>query len=214
MYLILKQINKDEWWKADTPDEIIIGAILTQQTQWSNVEKAMRNLKREGMLSISRLADANLQSIERAIRPTGFYRQKATRLKEASERIMDNGGVKRVFSLPQKELYDILISLKGVGMETADSIALYGADKPTFVVDNYTWRVISRVYGREEPYDYGKIKEWVEGVTTRNAELYKEMHSYFVELGKSVCVKRDPICAQCPISRICSYGKANGSHSR
>ncbi len=166
------------------------------------------------ILSVRRLAGAELDKIEQGIRPSGFYHQKAVRLKSACMAIESNGGLETVFSLPMHKLYSLLINIKGIGRETADSIILYGAGKPTFVVDNYTWRILSRAYGRENEYDYQSLKKELEGNTTRSARLYMEMHAQFVELGKRYCTKSNPNCVDCPLSRICAYRKNTSSKSR
>jgi endonuclease-3 related protein len=208
IYLRLcKEFGTGSWWPAETKDEVFISAILTQQTQWHNVQISMRNLKEAGFLSVKRLASADLDMIEQKIRPSGFYHQKAARLKGACTAIESNGGLDEVFSLSERRLYQLLISINGIGRETADSIILYGAGKPALVVDNYTWRIVSRLYGSKVRYDYSALKSELEEKTRRSVRLYRNMHAQFVELGKKYCTKNNPKCVECPISKMCDYQK-------
>src|SRR5659263_186833 len=136
--LLLRELGSKHWWPADTPFEVVIGAVLTQQTRWENVERAINNLKDHGLIEADSLSKVKTEELEELIRCTGFYRQKALRLKNISKFFDENPDILRK---PPGELREVLLSLNGVGEETADSIVLYAADKPKFVIDAYTKRI-------------------------------------------------------------------------
>ena len=193
------------WWPGDTKVEIVVGAILTQNTAWKNVEKAIKNLKERKMLSLERLASAKPKELEEAIRPSGFYKQKAKRLSNLFKYIKANySTLERFFDKDKNELRNELLNLNGIGNETADSIVLYAAEKPTFVIDAYTRRIMNRVYGIDEEIEYNKLKEYFESRLRSDLELYKDFHAQFVELGKRFC-KKKPMCDECPIRDYCRY---------
>jgi len=194
-----------DWWPGDTKVEIVVGAILTQNTAWKNVEKAIKNMRERKMLSLGRLASTELKELEDAIRPSGFYKQKAKRLSNLFKYIKANySTLERFFDKGKNELRNELLNLNGIGNETADSIVLYAAEKPTFVIDAYTRRIMNRVYGIDEEIEYNKLKEYFESRLRPDLELYKDFHAQFVELGKRFC-KKKPLCDECPIRDYCRY---------
>ncbi|NJD76534.1 MAG: DNA-3-methyladenine glycosylase [Candidatus Methanoperedens sp.] len=158
--------------------------MLTQQTKWENVEKAIINLKTRGLMEPGPLSETNLGELEEYIRCTGFYRQKAKRLKDVSAFFSGNP---EIFEKPIDELRDVLLSLNGVGEETADSIILYAANKPRFVIDAYTRR-ICRCMGIEG--DYGELQSLFEKSLPQDVPLYKEFHALIVEYGKQFCGRK------------------------
>jgi len=186
---LLNQFGHKNWWPADTPFEVIVGTILTQQTKWENVEKAIRNLKESGLMAEETIARAEIENLEGHVRCTGFFRQKAKRLKHVSTFFYENPGV---LDKPVEELREILLSLNGVGEETADSIVLYAADKPKFVIDAYTKRMCSCM-GIEG--DYRKMQSLFECSIPQDVPLYKEFHALIVEYGKQFCGKKR--CDEC-----------------
>lgn len=186
---LLNQFGHKKWWPADTPFEVIVGAFLTQQTKWENVEKAIRNLKENGLMAEETIARAEIEKLEGLVRCTGFYRQKAKRLKDISTFFYENP---EIFEKPVDELRDILLSQNGVGEETADSIALYAADKPKFVIDAYTKRICACM-GIEGAY--GDLQSLFESSIPRDVPLYKEFHALIVEYGKQFCGKKR--CDEC-----------------
>ena len=194
-----------DWWPADTPFEVIIGAILTQNTNWKNVEKAISNLKSAGVLNPRAIFENRQSRIENMIRPTGYFRQKTKKLKAFVKYFLKtyNGKLKRMFAKPIVELRAELLSLHGIGPETADSIILYAAEKPTFVVDAYTRRIGNRV-GLYQTDDYHEIKAYFEEKLPANLEMLKEYHALLVELAKNYC-RTNPLCAKCPIRLNCRY---------
>jgi endonuclease III related protein len=174
---MLAEYGPQGWWPADSPYEVMIGAILTQNTNWRNVERAIANLKAAGRLSPESMMKMKKAKLEALIRPSGFYRQKAERLKLASEKWMELQ--RRGAADPRNEW----LSVKGIGKETADSILLYAFDLPFFVVDSYTRRFCAH-HRLCEFDDYDDYKEYFESRLPRSVSLYKEYHALIVEWGK------------------------------
>lgn len=181
---LVKLFGHKEWWNADTPFEVVAGAVLTQQTKWENVEKAIKNLKERGFMGEEPITKAEPEELEGLVRCTGFYRQKAKRLKNVSKFFYENPGI---LDKPVDELREILLSLNGIGEETADSIILYAADKPKFVIDAYTKRMC-RCMGIEG--DYRELQSLFESSLPRDVPLYREFHALIVEYGKQFCGKK------------------------
>lgn len=197
------------WWPGDTKDEIIIGAILTQQTTWRNVERAIENLKSEGLLSIESIAACKRSRLEKLIRSTGYYRQKSIRLIDFCKIISSSyGGFARMERLGDDEMRDALLSINGVGPETADSIMLYAAGRKRFVVDAYTKRIFSRIYGTDVEIPYDEMQEFITSRIPRKLRIYKDFHAQLVELGKNNC-KAVPECGTCPAAEYCMHANRN-----
>lgn len=200
---LLDRFGPQGWWPSDggfRPKEleVCIGAILTQNTSWKNVEKALAELRKE-CRTVEELAAARKGRLEKLIRPSGYYRQKAERLKGFAEFILDYGGIRKFLKGVTREE---LLSIKGIGPETADSILLYACSKPWFVVDLYTRRVFSRFGLVREKGSYQKVQElFMEGLE-RDVDAYREFHALIVELAKKHCKKR-PACEKCPLASGC-----------
>ena len=177
--------------------EIAIGAILAQNTSWKNVEKAIENLNRGNLIDVEKLKKIPQKDLEEIIRPSGFFKQKAERLKIFSEFIQS-----RKFENITREG---LLSLKGIGPETADSILLYTCEKPEFVVDAYTKRIFSRI-GLIKSEKYEEIKMFFQKNLPKNTKLYQEYHALIVEHAKKIC-KKEPECEGCPLLNMCLFGK-------
>lgn len=171
------EYGKQHWWPADSQYEVVVGALLTQNTNWKNVEKAIANLKKAGKLEPRRLLETENRELETLIRPSGFYRQKAERLKLLTAKYLDI--IKRG-SLPTR---DELLLVKGVGKETADSILLYAFDLPYFVIDAYTKRFCSH-HALFEGKEYDEYRLFFESSLPRSVQLYKEYHALIVRWGK------------------------------
>ena len=201
---LLKHFGKQYWWPAETRYEVIIGAILTQQTTWKNVELAIKNLRDRGLLNPDSLATALPSKVEELVRHTGFYRQKTKRIINFSKFVVTkyNGSLDKFFSGPQEQIRRELLSLEGIGPETADSILLYAADRVSFPIDAYTIRLCERL-GIEE-LGYEKLREFFENSLPRDLEIYKEFHALIDKLGKTYC-KTKPQCSACPLKNQCSY---------
>lgn len=199
--VLADKLGPQHWWPAETPFEVIVGAILTQNTSWKNVEAAIANLKREKLLSPLAIEKVSVPRLERLIRSSGYFRQKAKKLK-AFVRFLRReygGALKRMFRTPTAELREKLLGVHGIGPETADSILLYAARKEVFVVDAYTKRILSRHGWTEEDVDYEEMRSLVEDNLPRDVSLYNEFHAQFVQVGKNWCRPRDPRCSECPL---------------
>jgi len=197
---LLNHFGKQDWWPAETPFEVIVGAILTQQTQWSNVEKAIENLKNNNLMTPAAIANADIETLEKAVYPSGFYKQKALRIKKISEYLLNNynGNLDNFFSGDTKDIRKELLKLDGIGLETADSILLYSGNKKIFVIDAYTKRMCKccGVNG-----NYEALRYFFENHLPRDVEIYKEYHALIVELGKHHC-KKKPDCERCPLNTL------------
>lgn len=199
--VLADKLGPQHWWPAETPFEVIVGAILTQNTSWKNVEAAITNLKREKLLSPLAIEKVSVPRLERLIRSSGYFRQKAKKLKAFVRflRLEYGGALKRMFRTPTAELREKLLGVHGIGPETADSILLYAARKEVFVVDAYTKRILSRHGWTEEDVDYEEMRSLVENNLPRDVSLYNEFHAQFVQVGKNWCRPRDPRCSECPL---------------
>jgi endonuclease III related protein len=205
---LYRAFGPQHWWPADSALEIIIGAILTQNTAWTNVEKAIANLKESAAIDIGQILHMTGDELAALIRPSGYYNQKAARLQDVLGYIDHNygGDLDRLFDQPLAELREELLALKGIGPETADSIILYAALKPVFVVDTYTRRIFSRLGLVESDIDYEPLRAFFEDNLPPDLGLYNEYHGLIVRLGNRHCRKR-PNCQGCPVSRSCRERK-------
>ena len=189
------------WWPGRTAFEIIIGAILTQNTSWSNVEIALRNLRRERLLTPRAIEGVSFARLARLIRPSGYFRQKAKKLKCFVRFLRKeyDGSLNRMFRTPTAALREKLLAVHGVGPETADSILLYAGKHSVFVVDAYTRRMLDRhgVAGPKQTYE--EIRELFESSLPSDAPLYNEFHALIVRTGKEYCRPRNPRCSECPL---------------
>jgi endonuclease-3 related protein len=188
------------WWPGDTPFEIAVGAILTQNTNWTNVEKAIRNLKSANIFSPGRLLKENDDTVSQLIRPSGYYNVKTKRLKAFLYFLQREygGAMERMFEEELPTLREKLLSVKGVGEETADSILLYGGGKPIFVVDAYTRRILGRHGIIDDDYSYGDIQKLFMTHLAPDVSLYNQYHALLVNTGKEFC-RQKPRCDACPL---------------
>jgi endonuclease III related protein len=202
--LLYARFGPRHWWPGDTKIEIILGAILTQNTAWANVEKAIKNIKRAKVLSVSRLSGISEKKLARLIRPSGYYNIKANRIKNFLRFLNTrySGSIDKMFGSDLYKLREELLAVKGIGQETADSILLYAGNKPVFVVDAYTKRVFSRHGFINEDADYEEAQSLFMDNLGKDKGLFNEFHALIVELGKSVCKSKKPLCGMCPIRRI------------
>jgi endonuclease-3 related protein len=188
------------WWPGDTPFEIIVGAILTQNTAWTNAKKAIANIKNAGALSAEALHKMQPARLAALIKPSGYFNIKAKRLKSFLDFLFRQygGSLRRMFREKPGALREKLLAVNGVGPETADSILLYAGNITTFVVDAYTKRIFSRhgmLTGKEK---YDEVKKFFEANLPRKTQLYNEYHAQIVNVGKLFC-RRAPRCAECPL---------------
>ncbi len=199
--ILYSEYGPQYWWPAETPFEVCIGAILTQNTSWKNVEKAIAEMKRRGLMDCEAIVNAGDDELQDAIRSSGFYVQKARRLKEFCSKA-DFDMINRM-SVSAARTY--LLSINGIGRETADSILLYAFKKPIFVIDAYTRRICERVTG-DRVDDYDELREMFEGAFGGSVQKYNEMHALIVEHAKLYCTKNNPKCISCPLLKLCRYG--------
>ncbi|RCX20151.1 DNA-3-methyladenine glycosylase III [Anaerobacterium chartisolvens] len=193
------------WWPAENDFEMIVGAILTQFVSWKNVTTAIENLKRENLLSIEGICSANIEILEELIRCTRFYKQKAKKLKVFCLHVESRyrGSLDKMF---ENDLYDLrreLLSLYGIGKETADCIILYAARKPIFVVDAYTRRVFGRLGYFKEDESYDNMQRFFMDNLEHDTELFNEYHAQIDGVGSKYCLGKSPLCPECPLSKIC-----------
>ena len=188
------------WWPAETPLEMIVGAVLTQNTNWGNVEKALANLKERDLLTLDRLHRLPPETLADAIRPAGYYNIKAGRLKNLIRYVMEEheGSLSRMLDEDRRTLREGLLGVKGIGPETADSIVLYGAHQPVFVVDAYTHRILSRHGLAEEQASYDELQALFMDTLPEDVPLYQEFHALIVRTGKEYC-RKTPLCDRCPV---------------
>ena len=180
------------WWPGDT-DEVMIGAILTQQTRWDNVERALTDLKKRGLCSLDTIASADIQDLEGAIRCTGFYRVKAKRLKVLASYIMETyGGIDGMVDESTERLRTGLLNVSGIGEETADSILCYGLFRTSFVIDAYTERMTRCIGVPEKRQD---LKRLFEKCLPKDNYIYRQTHAHIVEYAKEFCGKKR--CSEC-----------------
>jgi endonuclease III related protein len=180
------------WWPGD-PDEVMIGAVLTQQTRWENVERALNNLKKRDLCSIDAIFHGDIRDIEDAIRCTGFFRIKAQRLKSLATYIMEIfGGIEKMADVPTAELRAGLLDVSGIGEETADSILCYSLDRTSFVIDAYTERIVRCIGVTEKKQD---LKSLFEKNLPKDNHSYRQVHAHIVEYAKEYCGKKR--CDEC-----------------
>lgn len=216
---LLKTFGKQGWWPVTLEDElhpqyhnkkkltekqkfeIIIGAILTQNTNWKNVEKAIVNLNKENILDINNILKTRKEKLADLIRPSGYFNQKADRLKIIA-RFFSKNKIKDIEKLPLEKLRKQLLDIKGIGPETADSILLYAFQKPVFVIDAYTKRIFSRYGLIDKKNDYNEFQKYFHKNLKKDVNLFNEYHALIVELAKIHC-KTTPICKDCPLNKGC-----------
>ena len=198
-----KHFGPRGWWPADTPFEVMVGAILTQNTSWKNVEKAIANLRKKRFLSPRGIDRLNRRQLASLIRPAGYYNVKAKRLKNFVNflKVRYNYSIKAMSSRPPEALRNELLGVNGIGPETADSILLYAAEKPVFVIDAYTRRIFSRHGFVKEDIDYHRLQALFTDSLPKKSSLFNEYHALLVEVGKNFC-KRTPLCGECPLEGV------------
>ena len=201
---LLKAFGPQHWWPGDSPFEVMVGAVLTQNTNWQNVEKAIANLRQSDLLEPRALYDVPVEELEELIRPAGYYRVKARRLRSLLEFLIHryDGSLEAMFSTSLDTLREELLGVHGIGPETADSILLYAGGLPAFVVDAYTYRIFSRHGWIGFDTDYHAIQEYIQSGLADDAALFNEYHALLVHLGKHYCRKRGPKCAACPLREL------------
>ncbi|MBN2130962.1 MAG: endonuclease III domain-containing protein [Sedimentisphaerales bacterium] len=200
---LLEAFGPQHWWPGRTTFEIILGAILTQNTSWANVEKAIANVRAAGRLEPNALHELDAETLETLIRPAGYFRVKAKRLRNFLQWLFDEygGDVTALENVQTSRLREELLGVSGIGPETADSILLYALNRPVFVVDTYTARVMVR-HGLVEPeIDYQQLQDLFESHLEPDVALFNEYHALLVRVGKEFC-KPKPKCPACPLNPL------------
>jgi len=240
-----REWGAQHWWPAQSPFEVVVGAFLTQNTNWSNVELAIRQLRVAKVLSVAGIRKTPLNQLEKLVRSSGYFRQKAQRLKNFVSFLDEKygGSMTKLLSRPTAELREELLSLNGVGPETADSILLYAGQHPVFVIDAYTRRVAARHHIAPETAKYEELRTMFESALrdlsaseTRGtflpegaahrpsamssakrcstAQVFNEMHGFMVGVGKNYCYKTRPHCERCPLASLLPYANASAPARR
>lgn len=192
------------WWPGQTPFEVAVGAILAQGTAWTNASRAVGEMDRRRLLHPARLHRFPLRKLAPAIRSSGYYNQKAVRLKRFVRYLMrrHRGSLERMGRRPVEELREQLLALSGIGPETADSILLYALQKPVFVVDAYTRRMLTRHSLISPGASYDEIQRLFVKQLPRSRRIYNEYHALIVRLGKEFCRPNTPRCDLCPLKKV------------
>jgi endonuclease-3 related protein len=202
--ILLNHFGPQGWWPGETQLEIMVGAVLTQNTNWSNVSKAIDNLKNENLMTFEKLHELPVESLAQKIKPAGYFNIKAARLKNLLNFIGTEygGSLEDMFALEKQCLREEILTVKGIGPETADSILLYAGNKPVFVVDAYTHRIFTR-HDLVSPEDgYYELQEYFMLSLPEDTALFNEYHALIVRLGKEFCKKSKPLCRQCPLGTL------------
>ena len=206
------EYGEQHWWPGETPFEVMVGAILTQNTAWTNVEKAITALKEADALNPDALRIRPLDELAALIRPSGYFNAKARKLRALGEYLGEyEDDIDAVFgSQPLNELREELLGLHGVGPETADSMLLYAGNLPSFVIDAYTMRVLSRlgIIDADERPSYEAVRALFHKALPTDVQLFNEYHALFVAHGKDVCKSRNPLCGECVLLEDCPAGAA------
>ena len=199
----MEAYGPQHWWPADTSLEVMVGAVLTQNTTWRGVEKAITNLKGSGLLSVDKLYGVDTDKLAGLIRPSGYFNLKARRLKNLIELVITSygGNLEDMGRKQTNKLRKELLAVKGVGPETADSILLYGFNRPIFVIDTYTRRVLSRHELIGHSANYQKLQDLFMQHLPLNASMFNEYHALLVRVGKHHCKPR-PSCRDCPLEPL------------
>ena len=198
--MLLAAYGQQHWWPADSAFEMMVGAILTQNTNWQNVEKAITQLKAVDALDAQTMLDMDEARLRELIHPSGFFRQKAARLRLLCSFYLEQGREQGIKNLPDARAS--LLSLNGIGPETADSMLLYALGTPVFVVDAYTRRIFARLGLTAADATYSELQEYFHAQLDKDVSLYKEFHALIVQHAKHYC-RVKPLCTHCPLGPSC-----------
>lgn len=209
-YLLMRErFGYQDWWPGDSDFEICIGAILTQNTAWSNVEKAINNIKSANLLDPEKLYSLPLNQLARLIRPAGYFNVKARRLRNFLEVLVNdyNGSVQKMLSGEKDIIRERLLKINGIGKETADSMMLYAGTHLSFVIDAYTKRIFSRHGWSEKDCEYDELKQLCENSLNDKPpgellDYWRDYHAQLVMVGKNYCKTRNPECNECPLYEL------------
>jgi endonuclease-3 related protein len=201
---LFAHFGPQNWWPADTPFEMCVGAILTQNASWKNVKIAIDNLKKKDLLDPFKLYEIPLETLSQIIKPCGFYNIKTKRLKNFVKFLIENyqGDLNILFSKGLEKAREELLNIKGLGKETVDSILLYAGNLPIFVVDAYTYRILHRHSLVPEEATYEEMQALFMENLPQDPQLFNEFHALLVACGKNFCKKKEPLCETCPLKTI------------
>ena len=203
---LLHTYGSQSWWPAETPFEVMVGAILTQNTAWANVEKAISGLKGICELTPDGILALSDTQLAEAVRPSGYFNQKAARLKILCRFVKNYGSdVEKMKAVPVQVMRRQLLNLHGIGPETADSILLYALQRPVFVVDAYTVRLCSRLGLVDGKAKYSDVQDLFMEHLHHDTNLFNEYHALIVRHCKQKCSKRSPACNECPLESLCTF---------
>lgn len=206
--LLFERYGPQQWWPGESPLEVLVGAVLVQNTAWRNVEKAIQNLRDAGLLDAKKLFALPVAELAELIRPAGYYRVKAQRLHNLLWLVAEryDGSLDSMFAVPLDELRRELLAVHGVGPETADAILLYAGQLPSFVADTYAHRVLARHGEINFEAEYHDVKSYFEDRLPTDVRLYNEMHALLVRVGKEHCKSSEPKCDGCPLAPLLPPG--------
>lgn len=207
---LLAAYGEQGWWPADTAFEVVVGAVLTQNAAWTNVEQALARLRGAGAMSAEAVLRLPPERLGELIRPSGYFNVKARRLQAVCRFIIDRGGLDALARRETAELREALLGVHGIGRETADDIMLYAFHRPVFVIDAYTRRIFSRLGHIDGNEPYEALRAAFEQALPGDAELYKEYHALIVRHAKAACGV-SPTCGTCCLRRRCAVGRAGGT---
>jgi endonuclease-3 related protein len=212
---LLKEFGPQGWWPAETQLEVILGAVLTQNTTWRNAALAIGRLRQAGMLDLTRLRAIRTARLQSLIRPAGFFKQKARTIQGFVRWLGDahGGSLDRMFEQPAEGLREELLQLRGLGPETVDAMLLYAGGKPFFVADAYTRRILARHGMLPAGADYRQAQQSIHRALGPDAGVYNEFHALLVELGKRRCRRKAPQCGGCPLEEFLGGGEPRSGES-
>lgn len=203
-HILYNAFGPQNWWPGETPFEIAVGAILTQNTNWNNVEKAINNLKKNRNLSAKAIYKLPEKKLAELIRPAGYYNIKTKRLKSFINFLMNDyhGDIRKMKEEDTLSLRQKLLNINGIGLETADSILLYALDKPIFVIDAYTKRILSRHEIMDKSKSYDEFQRLFHNAIEKDVQIFNEYHALLVKVGKTYCKSKNPLCNECPLNNL------------
>ncbi len=205
---LLVTYGPQQWWPANSKFEVMVGAVLTQNTAWINVEHAIGNLKKAKVLSPETIVAAPAAQLAAWLKPSGYFNVKAKRLKALCQWLIQQGGVRGLSKMPTPALREALLGVHGVGPETADAILLYALGRPSFVIDTYARRIFQRLGLIKGTEDYETLRRLFESSLDSDAALFNQYHALIVVHGKEACRKK-PLCANCCFAARCSTAVKN-----
>ncbi|MFO0790408.1 MAG: endonuclease III domain-containing protein [Pirellulales bacterium] len=205
---LLTRFGPQHWWPGESPFEIMVGAVLVQNTAWRNVERAIENLRDAGVMKPRAMYALRPEELAELIRPAGYYQVKTKRLRNLLKFVIEefDGSLAAMFSTSLPVLREQLLAIHGIGPETADAILLYAGGLPTFVVDTYAHRILARHGWIEYEADYHQVKDYFESELPTAAPLFNEYHALLVQVGKDYCKRTGPKCEECPLYELLPTG--------